>query len=307
MKSEQIIRVLRDGEVISEVKAEGSMPKIEVRDPSGIKDLNGYQSVRASACIYCGSTDRLSREHVAPYALGGTLTIVDGSCESCRLKTHTFETHVLTGPMRMVRYLQKMPSRSKHRDVKRMVPVRVTMTDGTEQDVQMPIEEAPVLLAFSEFGEPKYLEPNRGVLLEAKGVVTGTYARHPDEVIKTLAVPGLSISQPPTRPHAFAQMIAKIAYCFAYIDGFLNHVENPDELVHAFMNDPDTLGRFVGSMPPPFVSYDKMSLRLSLNINSANRLAWAQVQLFAHSGAPTYVVVLGRLKSNIDLSAFGLK
>ena len=55
------------------------------------------------------------------------------------------------------------------------------------------------------------------------------------------------------RPVSFARMIAKIAYCFAYYLGHILKLENPKELVHAFMNEPDTIGLFVRSAPPPFM------------------------------------------------------
>lgn len=304
MKSTQTIRVTRGGKVIHVEHADVRVPVVEPRDPTGFQDLKDRASIRATACIYCGSTERLSREHVAPYALGGTVTIIDGSCEACRLKTHAFETDVLTGPMRMVRYLQKMPSRSKHRDIPQTVPVTVTLADGTQQEIHLPIEEAPILLAFSEFAEPKYLDPSRGDRLEVRGVTTGSYGVHPDEVTRKLGISGLSLTSPPTMPHPFARMVAKIAYGYAYVEDFLRHIERPEELVQSFMDDPNTLGRFIGTMDPPFESYAGMSLRLSIKIHEAPRVAVVHVQLFAHSDAPTYVVILGRLKADVDIGSF---
>ena len=88
-----------------------------------------------------------------PYALGGTLTITEGSSESCRTKTHAFETYVLTGPMRMIRYIQNLPSSTKHRSVPKTVELFVKPGDDTEQRIELPIAKTPILLAFYEFGE----------------------------------------------------------------------------------------------------------------------------------------------------------
>lgn len=54
-------------------------------------------------CIYCGSTDQPSSEHVLPEALGGDVELKSGSCECCRIKIHRFETKFLSallGPLR---------------------------------------------------------------------------------------------------------------------------------------------------------------------------------------------------------------
>jgi len=91
-------------------------------------------------------------------------------------------------------------------------------------------------------------------------------------------------------------MIAKIAYCFAYYSGHIQKLENPGELINAFMAEPDLIGRFVGSMPPPYVKYDGLGIRIGFKVLKDVQVAYAEVQLFAASGAPTYVVVLGKVR-----------
>jgi hypothetical protein len=67
------------------------------------------------------------------------------------------------------------------------------------------------------------------------------------------------------------------------------------------MNEPDTLGRFVGSKPPPFEKYKGVSIRIAIKVKQPERIAYAEVQPFAASGAPTYLVVLGRVKLGEEL------
>lgn len=296
MKSTQTVQVIRDGKVIQEETLEGTPPEVQTGDPSGLSDMSRIASVKAGFCIYCGSTEQLSREHVVPYALGGTLTITEGSCEECRKKTHAFETDVLTGPLRMVRYIQNLPSSTKHRSVPKTVEFSVKLGDGTEQRIEVPIARAPIFLAFYEFGEPKYLDPSRGANLETGGVVTGSYGQDPSQVLSELSAKGMTLVGPPARPVAFARMIAKIAYCFAFAQGHIKRFEDPSELIKAFMEEPDTIGRFVGSIPPPFTKYEGVGIRFAIKVLESERIAYAEVQLFAASGAPTYVVVLGRIK-----------
>lgn len=296
MKSTQTIRVVRDGKVIREETIEGTPPDVQLGDPSGLSDMKRMPSIRVSACVYCGSTEQLSREHAVPYALGGTLTILDGSCEICRKKTHSFETDVLTGPMRMVRYILNLPSSSKHKDVPKVVSLKVTTSDQAEETIDVPIEKAPIFLAFYEFGEPKYLDASRGENLETGGVVTRSYGQDPGKFINELKAKGMSLSPPPMRPVAFARMIAKIAYCFAFTQGHISKLEDPTALVRTFMDEPDTIGRFVGSMPPPYMKFEGVGIRLAIKVLESLQIAYAEVQLFAASGAPTYIVVLGKIK-----------
>lgn len=288
--------MVRDGKVVREETLEVAPPAMQSGDPSRLADINRMASVKAGFCIYCGSTEQLSREHVVPYALGGTLTITEGSCEGCRKKTHAFETDVLTGPMRMVRYIQNLPSSTNHRSVPKTVELLVKLGDETEQRIEVPIAKAPIFLTFYEFGEPKYLDPLRCVNLETGAVVTGSYGQDPRQVLSELSAKGMTIAAPPMRPVAFARMIAKIAYCFAFAQGHSTKLENPGELINAFMEDPDTIGRFVGSIPPPFTKYEGVGIRFAIKVLESERIAYAEVQLFAASGAPTYIVVLGRIK-----------
>jgi 5-methylcytosine-specific restriction endonuclease McrA len=300
MKSTQTVHLIRDGKVIQEKTVEGTPPEVQTGDPSEISDMSRMASVKAGFCIYCGSTEQLSREHVVPYALGGTLTITEGSCEECRKKTHAFETDVLTGPLRMVRYIQNLPSSTKHRSVPKTVEFSVKLGDGTEERIEVPIAKAPIFLAFYEFGEPKYMDPSRGAILETRGVVTGSYGQDPSQVLSEVRAKGMTIVGPPVRPVAFARMVAKIAYCFAFAQGHIKRLENPGELIKAFMEEPDTIGRFVGSIPPPFTKYEGVRIRFAIKVLESERIAYAEVQLFAASGAPTYVVVLGRIKDGVE-------
>jgi hypothetical protein len=57
---------------------------------------------------------------------------------------------------------------------------------------------------------------------------------------------------------------------------------------------PETLGRFVGTLAPPFVRYFGLRHRFAFRETEGGLLV-AEVQLFASAGAPTYVVILGEL------------
>jgi hypothetical protein len=54
-----------------------------------MEDWKVYQSV--GSCIYCGSTQQLSKEHALPLGLGGNYILPNASCEKCRKITEAFE------------------------------------------------------------------------------------------------------------------------------------------------------------------------------------------------------------------------
>jgi len=64
-------------------------------------DTSPYQYV--GRCIYCGSTEGLSNEHIVPANLGGTIILYKASCETCRKLIHRVETECLTA-MRDIRH-----------------------------------------------------------------------------------------------------------------------------------------------------------------------------------------------------------
>jgi hypothetical protein len=272
------------------------VPTVAVAEATGIADLSKLQGKPAGACIYCGSRMRLSREHVLAYGLGGVTTIPRGSCEGCRKITSEFETAVLRGPMRMVRYIQGMPSATKHRDVPETVRVKVAV-NGIQRSINVPRREAPILLPFPIFEPPLYLGAGKSELRLA-GMVTGSFGIDPDEFAKKLGATELELKVSKNDAVAFARLVAKTAYAYAHIQGELQRLKNCRELVQAIMKEPNAIGRFVGTAPQPFIKYPGLQHRISIHIMPERRLLYATVQLFAGAGAPNYIVVLGTLRDD---------
>lgn len=297
------VELIRDGRVHWETVTKSEVPNVEVADPTGIADFSKLRTKPADACIYCGSTVRLSREHVLAYALGGTTTIPRGSCEECRKITHAFETAVLRGPMQMVRYIQGMPSGSKHKGVPETIPVKVTV-NGSETTIDEPREAAPVLLPFPIFEPPVYLEPGKSEL-RLTGTVTCSFGVDPNEFCKRHGAERLELKVSGNDAIAFARLVAKTAYANAYVQDQLQRLKNSPELVQAIMKEPNTIGRFVGTAPEPYKKYPGLQHRLSIHIIPEHRLLYSTVQLFASIGAPSYVVVLGTLRDDDPMNDVG--
>jgi len=293
--------VIRQGKIVLKESAEASVPEVRKADPSGLGDFSKLKPPRAVACIYCGSTEKLSDEHILPYSLGGTPKIRKGSCERCRKETHGFETAVLTGPMRYVRFIQGIQSRSRYKEMPSTIEVQI-QGEGVERTIEVEIGKAPILLPYPIFREPTYLLSQDAGEVRLEGTVTGSYGVDPEVFIRGLGVTGLRLASVGSAPVAFAQMLAKIAYCFAWAHGTLSDIEAPHELVRAMMDEPNKLARYVGTLEPPYHSYEGVQHRLSTKYMEAHRVMYVEVQLFAASGAPTYVVVLGKVRSDYALA-----
>lgn len=288
-------KVLRSGETHWEETGVTVEPQAQSVGAEGLADFSKTRTSAADACIYCGSTDTdRTREHIIAYALGGTVTIPRGSCRTCQRITHKFETSVLRGPMQMVRFIQDLPSRTKHEDVPESVEMLVTI-DGEERTVEVPRDEAPILLAFPTFEQPSYLEGTERPV-KMLGVVTGSYGHDLAETAKRLGATSIRISSSGYEPVAFAQMVAKTAFANAYANHQILRLENPGELVEAMLHKPDAIGKFVGTMPEPYLKREGVGHYLGLHELQEPRVLYSTVQFFASSGAPTYIVVLGLLR-----------
>lgn len=89
--------------------------------PKAVPPLHGYLPIQPARtydavgyCIYCGSTDQLSDEHVIPLGLGGRLVLPRSSCSRCSSKTSKLERTCLRTMYGPLRLLYGLPSRRKN-------------------------------------------------------------------------------------------------------------------------------------------------------------------------------------------------
>lgn len=89
-------------------------------------------------CIYCGSTNNLTDEHIVPFGLGGNLELPKSSCKECARITSKFELAVLRGSMRPARIYREIQSRNNHSDAPTNFPV-VIESGGITRTIQVPL------------------------------------------------------------------------------------------------------------------------------------------------------------------------
>src|SRR5258708_6724877 len=108
----------------------------------------------AGSCIYCGSKENLSDEHIVPYALGGRWILPKASCSGCSSITAKFEQtclRTILGPLRM--YFDFPTRRQKERPKTLRLKVKYDLgEDWSEIDYCQ--EDYPFLITFPHYNLP---------------------------------------------------------------------------------------------------------------------------------------------------------
>ena len=210
-------------------------------------------------CIYCGTTSRkLTDEHIIAYGLNANAILPKASCEDCNNITKKIEERVLRGFAWQMRTALGFQTRRPKEAPKtfRLGVVR----GGVEEEIDVPVEDHPILLSLPMYAPPVYLD-NRvykkgrdykeGIGLS--GLVT-VWFRDRDEILRRYNAESIFVVQ--KMDHiAFAQMLGKIAYCFAVAELGFAAVEEP-YILPAILGESNDIGQWVGStdfvfLPPP--------------------------------------------------------
>lgn len=262
---------------------------------------------RFDRCIYCGSTDQLTREHAIPRGLTSGLTPWDlfnerklhemvvlkrASCEECRRVTHAFEDiclHQMWGDWRT--------SLGLRRKDRRPDTTRVLFANPSAHYAEVDPSRLPAAVVLPLYnrasiqlgnGPPDPLVRGYGARLLATGAYWGGDVEHHSII----------------NHYAFQQMLAKIAFCFAVAsvgtDAFL-------PLVTDFIRgrEPAAVGKYIegypafnvsGVMPMPLIT---LHVRKFETGNSHRLVVF--IRLFEFAG---YAVFVGDLKE--DIPSIGL-
>jgi len=260
-----------------------------------MKDFSKIQHKPVGYCIYCGSTEELSREHIIPFGLSGTAVIPKASCKACSKIINQFEQDVLRGPMWAVRILRRLKSRRKHSEAPKTYPLTV-IRNGREEIINLPINQYPILLHFPIFAPPAFLyQSNYKSGIKISGVVTISFGPRPEIVLTQLGAQKIKISQK-YNFISFARMLAKIAYCMAFAEGALKYIIGSSPVLPAILGKRDDIGRWVGTSNKPYTKDSNILHKVSIYRNNEKGLLIGEVRLFADSETPTYEVILGKLK-----------
>jgi hypothetical protein len=245
------------------------------------------------SCIYCGSTNSLTDEHIVPRGLGGPWKLLKGSCQACNEITSAFEKHVLKDQFILPRTVLRLPTyHPKKRPQKFSFQVE---KNGHSETIELPGTECPPLFMMLTLKKPRYVENYDYV----KGVmVTGSslHGRQLLELKEKLKIDSISVTVN-ISANCFERMLAKIAY------GMTTLAYGPNALRECYvlpciLGKKDDAGYWVGSsgrdvasLPPE----EPMHRIFLLNLNKENEVA-ASIRLFANYQTPEYLVIVGKLK-----------
>ena len=295
------VTILKGNTVVARETGSKTPFQVITGSPEGIKNLGNKQSDPIGYCIYCSATGDLQSEHIVPFGLSplgpnGTAVLPKASCARCARITGAFERQVLRGPMRAVRVLRKLRSRSKHAGAPVTQQLKV-VRNGVEETVGIPIDQYPILLHFPTFPPPRVLTGEGGSGIVMTGVSSVLFGPRPDDVARRLGGQKIILESKGDRPVEFARMLAKIGYAMAAAEGAQKRLDGPSPILPSILGDVDDIGRWVGTLPDPIRKYPGLLHRIALREDRDKGLLLAEIQLFADSETPSYVVILGALRA----------
>jgi hypothetical protein len=194
-----------------------------------------------------------------------------------------------------VRVYRALHSRTKHRDAPLVFPLTL-LQEGEEKIVEVPLGEYPILLHFPVFPPPAILDPKGYTSgISISGTATISFGPHPAAVAKRYGATNVRLTQF-SEPVAFAQVIAKIAFAYAAAEGALSWIEGSPWPVPAILGETNDIGRWVGTLTDPARKFEGVLHRVAVHRDMEKGLVVSEVQLFSDSEAPTYRVILGRVR-----------
>lgn len=247
------------------------------------------------SCIYCGSLEQLTDEHIVPFALGGRLILPDSSCVKCTKITSLFEQKVLRGFMLSARTIGGIPTR-RPKERPKTLPLEIKR-EGTYEATEMFPDEHPGLLHLPILEPPGFfVGRNAKNTLTVLGIETIQFGQNPYTLAKKLNVTAIR-STTDLDIWAFAQLLAKIGYCFAVSKlGLLPREKVP--ILPLILGKENNASMWLGSSNFQLsVEAQKPTHAMSLVLvdtpnNSNNKTLIARIKLFAPSGATGYDIYI---------------
>lgn len=263
---------------------------------------NPHRYASPGECIYCGSREKLSEEHIIPYALGGKLVLEDSSCATCARETSKFELtcmRTMYGPLRL---LYDMPTRRPKKRPKKL-PLKVKYTpDQKEWDIALVEQERyPFIVTFPQFEAPGIIAGKK--IHESGGPATrklwirgacpySSFDQLLPEILKDLnaceAFPESKADVP-----AFCRLLCKIAHSYAYAE--LGN--NLDWYLPSMIKDGalDNCMHFIGSVNNSEPAGDDLH-NLDIVQFGNSKAVLVRVRLLSKLGTPSYFVAVGEYK-----------
>jgi hypothetical protein len=242
-------------------------------------------------CIYCGSTDKLTDEHILPRGLKGPWKLLKGSCQSCSQITSKFERSVLREQFLLPRSALGLPTyHTKNRPQRFSFEVE---KEGRKGKITLPASECPPLFVMLNLKKPRYIDDYD----YDKGVKVIGASLHGPELSKMQEQLGIDDIGIRVDMHGtdFERMLAKIAYGMTILK------YGPDALQECYvlpciLGQKEDVGYWVGSSGREFTALPVEKELHRIFIRVKGNEVGASIRLFANFRTPEYLVIVGKLK-----------
>jgi hypothetical protein len=248
-------------------------------------------------CIYCGSVDGLSDEHVVPLSLGGKFVLPLASCKNCSAITSAFEREVTRGFMRDARVVAGFPTR-RPKQRPSQLPIQVSR-DGQFEEVNLATDAFPAFLHLPLLSAPGLFDARLNVTgVDVQGYETIHFGKDTAAVARDLKTDTIraTVNWDVT---SFARLLAKASYGFAVGSlGILPRDEVP--ILPLILGKADDASVWLGTVAFSLAIEQKCPTHsgrfdwLEDPERPGRPLLFAKLKLFANSGATGYGVVVWR-------------
>jgi hypothetical protein len=248
-------------------------------------------------CIYCGSTEKLTDEHIIPYGLKGTWVLPKSSCLECNKITSKFERIVLQDELGAVRYKGDFPSRHRsgsHRHLNIQYE-----KNGSINDVQVEKEDYVTILSLPEYSRPGYFrkENKSSVQISAMNpVIIGDLWR----ITQKLSTKTIRVTTK-MKGTSFERMLLKIGYSAAIAEFGMN-IFSKIFVLPSIMGEKNDVGLWVGSIDNSYIGKQFESEHIiefftfQSNVRGfPETVLKAHIHLFVKIAPVSYLVLVGTI------------
>lgn len=267
---------------LSEVKREASMVRFVIEK----------NSTYVGRCIYCGTTqEKLTEEHVSPYALNGCITLLAASCLDCNKEITRVEQHVLRHMWGAARAEMGYRTRNKKGADERYH--LAVLREGVKTIRKVPLKDALKIIELPIFKLPAALDARADAdNIECISKDQFVLVEQRENLAKRLGVD--EVCPPDFDPDKFARFVAKCSFGYAVerygIDAFESvYVRS------AILGRTKDIGRWVGSPDSRELPIRKTPMSGGFRILPDNDVL-VRIKLFPRFDGAEYITVVGKMK-----------
>lgn len=261
---------------------------------SVVKEYKSGKSYKpVGKCIYCGSTENLSNEHIVPRGLNGNSVLPKASCEKCAKITSEFERDVLKNLFLDARVSLGLKTRNP--EERPTFLNQTVIKDEKEVVLKLPPNEHFTTVCLLEYPLPAYIDGR--IYKEAVEVMAYSIIslnKSPDEIIKKYDISGIKHKSFLKNAYSFPRLIAKIAYAFTVAQFGLDDLEE-SFLPKTITGEDKGICKYVGTCTDKIMRTQNTLHDIMLSVTE-NREIVVRIKLFSSTEAPEYLVIVGILK-----------